>query len=190
VPAPSNILAPSPLPKPEEPEEPEESDLDEEPLVVRQNLKLCTWRNEAQNIFSNTDNELVVKLSKHMTIALIGVFQFKVLRGAVHINGANIGALSPNGQKDQVYTAYVPSTHPMSKIRGLDNVNQVQFISCEEPRPLANVSPLFADIWHARTANRGSRSFDVVSQTSVACHGFMVDALCFCDIHHPKAMLT
>jgi hypothetical protein len=168
VPVPSNVLAHSPLP---EPEEPEESDLDEEPLITRQNLKLCTWRNDDQNILSNTDDELIVKLSKHTTIALIGVFQFKVLRGAIHINGANIGALSFNGEKDQVYTAYVPATHPISKIRGLDNANHVQFISCEEPRPLANISPLFADIWNVA---RGSHSFKVVSTSPAAFHGFMI----------------
>jgi polynucleotide 5'-hydroxyl-kinase GRC3/NOL9 len=158
VPVPSSALARSPLP---EPEELEVSDVDEEPLMTRPNLKLCTWRNHAENILSNTDDELVVKLSKHTTIALIGVFQFKVLKGAVHINGANIGALSGTGQKDLVYTAYVPATDPISKIRGLDNVNHVQFISCEEPRPLANISPLFADIWNVA---RGPHSFKVVSK--------------------------
>jgi polynucleotide 5'-hydroxyl-kinase GRC3/NOL9 len=160
VPGPPDVLAQSPL---LEPEQHEDSELDEEPLAVKQNLKLCTWRNEPQNVISSTGSELTVKLSKHTTIALIGIFQFKVLKGAIHINGANIGALSRDGQKDQIYSAYVPSTHPISKIRGLDNVNHVQFISCEEQKPLANISPLFSDIWNVETNAKGSRSFQVVS---------------------------
>jgi polynucleotide 5'-hydroxyl-kinase GRC3/NOL9 len=167
VPGPADVLAPSPLP---EPEEYEDSELDEEPFVVKQNLKLCTWRNESQNTISNTDSELTVKLSKHTTIALIGVFRFRVLKGAVHINGANIGALSRNGQKDQIYSAYVPSTHPISKIRGLDNVNHVQFISCEEPKPLATMSSLFSDIWNVGADARISRSFQVVSHSPLVAH--------------------
>jgi polynucleotide 5'-hydroxyl-kinase GRC3/NOL9 len=160
VPEPLDLLTQRPL---LEPEEHEDSELDEEPLIVKQNLKLCTWRNEPQNIISSTGRGLTVKLSKHTTIALIGIFQFIVLKGAIHFNGANIGALSRDGQKDQIYSAYVPSTHPISKIRGLDNVNHVQFISCEEQKPLANISPLFADIWNVETNAKGSRSFQVVS---------------------------
>jgi polynucleotide 5'-hydroxyl-kinase GRC3/NOL9 len=140
--------------------QPEELESDEEPPVVRQNEKLCNWRNEAQNIVSETESELTVKLTKHTTIALVGCFHFKVVRGAVNINGANIGALSRDGQKDQVYTSYAPATHPVSKIRGLDGSNHVQFISCSEPRPLASTTSLFADVWNVP---RSSRSFSVVS---------------------------
>jgi polynucleotide 5'-hydroxyl-kinase GRC3/NOL9 len=142
--------------------EPEESDPDEEALPFKQNLKLCNWRNEPQNIVSDTSSELTVKLHKHATIALVGSFHFKVLRGAVNINGANIGALSRDDNKDQVYTAYVPATHPISKIRGLDGANQVQFSNCQEPAPLANIGPLFADIWSAQETGEKSRTFSVV----------------------------
>jgi polynucleotide 5'-hydroxyl-kinase GRC3/NOL9 len=140
------------------------SESEEEPLIVRHNVKLCNWRNESQNILSDTETELTVKLAKHTTIALIGCFRFKVVRGAVNINGANIGPLSRNGKKDQVYTSYAPATHPISKIRGLDDSNHVQFISCDEPRPFASTSPLFADIWNARIGSGTSRSFSVVSR--------------------------
>jgi polynucleotide 5'-hydroxyl-kinase GRC3/NOL9 len=157
VPLPVAALPQSSVPQPEEPES------DEEPLVVRQNEKLCNWRNEEQNIVSDTESELTVKLAKHTTIALVGCFHFKVVRGAVNINGANIGALSRDGQKDQVYTSYAPATHPVSKFRGLDSSNHVQFISCREPRPLASTSPLHANIWNAPES---SRSFRVVSKST------------------------
>jgi polynucleotide 5'-hydroxyl-kinase GRC3/NOL9 len=166
----SDVLTQRPL---LEPQEHDDSELAEEPLIVKQNWKLCTWRNEPQNIISSTGRGLTVKLSKHTTIALIGIFQFKVLKGAIHINGANIGALSRDGQKDHVYSAYVPSTHPISKIRGLDNVNHVQFISCEEQKPLANISPLFSDIWNVEINAKGSRSFQVVSNYSPTILGLM-----------------
>lgn len=157
VPQPSVVVPPSPSPQHEE------SEADEEPLVVRQNLKLCSWRNEPQNVVSDTSSELTVKLPKHTTIALIGCFRFKVLRGAVNINGANIGALSHEGEKAQTYTSHVPATHPISKIRGLDGMNHVQFITCEQPGPLAKTSTLFADIWNVPTRSGRSRSFEVVS---------------------------
>jgi polynucleotide 5'-hydroxyl-kinase GRC3/NOL9 len=160
VPEPVATLPQSPVLEPEEPES------DEEPLVVRQNEKLCNWRNEAQNIVSDTESELTVKLTKHTTIALVGCFHFKVVRGAININGANIGALSRDGQKDQIYTSYAPATHPVAKIRGLDGSNHVQFTSCTGTRPFASTSPLFADIWNVPTGAGSSRSFSVVSTSS------------------------
>jgi polynucleotide 5'-hydroxyl-kinase GRC3/NOL9 len=138
--------------------EPEDAEQHDEPMVLRQNVKLCTWRNEAQNILSDTDKELAVKLNKHTTIALIGCFRFKVLRGAINVNGANIGAVSRDAQQNQVYTAYVPATHPISKFRGLDSINHVQFLHCADSNQLASTGPLFEDIWNA-----SSRSFSVVS---------------------------
>jgi polynucleotide 5'-hydroxyl-kinase GRC3/NOL9 len=162
------IVEPVPLPDsanplPQSPvAEPEDSEQDDEPMVLRQNVKLCTWRNDAQNIMSDTEKELTVKLNKHTTIALIGCFRFKVLRGAVNVNGANIGAMSRDGQQDQVYTAYVPATHPIAKFRGLDGMNHVQFLHCADTSQLASAGPLFEDIWHA-----GSRSFSVVSNPAV-----------------------
>tara|TARA_R110002003_G_scaffold76_1_gene6957 strand:- start:13234 stop:13818 length:585 start_codon:yes stop_codon:yes gene_type:complete len=159
---PELTLDPVPL-QPSATPELDASDLEEEPLVVQRNLKLCSWRNVPQNVLSEEDAGLTVKLSKHTTISLIGAFQFKVLRGAININGANIGVLSRNGRKDQVYTSSVPATHPISKIRGLDGVNHVQFSSWEGPTTLAGISPLHANIWNVPTDVATSRSFTVVS---------------------------
>jgi len=147
----------SPVPEPVE----SESDV-EEPLIIKQNLRLCSWRNESQNIVSDTDSELTVRLSKHTTITLIGCFRLKVLRGAVNVNGANIDILSRNGQKDQQYTMYAPATHLISKIRGLDGANQVQFSNCEEPAPDTRSNPMFSDIWNVPTEKTKNRSFSVV----------------------------
>ncbi|KAF1920427.1 hypothetical protein BDU57DRAFT_439926 [Ampelomyces quisqualis] len=159
VPEPSVVVPPSPSPQHQE------SEPNEEPLAVRQNLKLCSWRNEPQNVLSDTSNELTVKLPKHTTISLVGCFHFKVLRGAINVNGANIGALSREGQQAPTYTSHVPATHPLSKIRGLDGMNHVQFITCEEPRPLAATSTLFADIWNVSTRHGKSKSFDVITES-------------------------
>jgi polynucleotide 5'-hydroxyl-kinase GRC3/NOL9 len=133
-------------------------------VLIKQNLRFCSWRNEAQNIVSDTDWELTVKLNKHTTIALIGCFRFKVLRGAVNVNGANIDILSRRGQKDQRYTVYSPATHLISKIRGLDSANQVQFSNCEVPTPATGSDPLFSDIWAAQAEKGQNRSFSVVSR--------------------------
>jgi polynucleotide 5'-hydroxyl-kinase GRC3/NOL9 len=156
VPEPANPLPQSPVP------EHEESEQEEEPLPLKENVKLCTWRNEPQHILSDTDKELTVKFNKHTTIALVGCFRFKVLRGAININGANVGAVSRDGQQDHIYTAHVPATHPISKFRGLDGMNHVQFLHCDVSTPLEKTSPLFADIWSVRTVSRGARSFSIV----------------------------
>jgi polynucleotide 5'-hydroxyl-kinase GRC3/NOL9 len=105
-------------------------------------------------------------LEKHSTIALIGYFTFKVLRGAVNVNGANIGAVTHEGQKAVTHRAAVPATHPISKIRGLDGRNQVQFTSCKEPAPFSNLNPLFSDIWNAKDRGRERRTFRLVSDIS------------------------
>ncbi|KAH3963906.1 hypothetical protein HBI56_199760 [Parastagonospora nodorum] len=159
VPEPVTSLPQSPI------VEHEESEQEDEPLPLQQNVKLCTWRNEAQNIISDTPKELTVKLSKHTTISLVGCFQFRVLRGAIHVNGANIGAVSRDGQQDQIYTAHVPATHPISKFRGLDGMNHVQFLHCANSTPLAETASLFADVWNVPTGARGSRSFRVITDS-------------------------
>jgi polynucleotide 5'-hydroxyl-kinase GRC3/NOL9 len=141
----------------------EESDVEEEDAPVQRNLRLCNWRNEPQNIISDTDTELTVNLNKHATIALIGCFEFKVLRGAIHINGANIGTVSRDGQKNRMHRACVPATHPISKIRGLDGSNHVLFRTCKAPTPFAHMSPLFDDLWNASSHFEKERSFRVVS---------------------------
>ncbi|KAI4955516.1 hypothetical protein J4E91_001377 [Alternaria rosae] len=139
----------------------EDSDEGGKHAPVHRNLKLCNWRNEPQNILSDTDTELTINLNKHATITLIGTFDLTVLRGAVNINGANIGTVSRDGQKNQVHRACVPATHPMSKIRGLDGTNQIRFRTCKTPAPLASISPLFAGIWSDLT----DRSFRVVTNS-------------------------
>jgi polynucleotide 5'-hydroxyl-kinase GRC3/NOL9 len=128
---------------------------------VQRNLRLCNWRNENQNVLSITDTDITVNLNKHATIALLGCFEFRVLRGAIHINGANIGTVSRDGQKNRVHRAHVPATHPISKIRGLDGTNHVFFKSCKAPSPLAYVNPLFDNIWNAKSEM--ARSFHIVS---------------------------
>jgi polynucleotide 5'-hydroxyl-kinase GRC3/NOL9 len=132
-------------------------------LVVKQNLKLCSWRNNPRDVLIDTETDLSVKINKHTTISLLGHFRFKVLKGAVNINGANISALSCEGRKDQEYTAYVPATHPIAKIRGLDSTNHVHFTHCTYARPLASSSILFVDIWNAPVESKRHRSFSVVS---------------------------
>jgi polynucleotide 5'-hydroxyl-kinase GRC3/NOL9 len=144
----------------------DDSDAGAEIAPIQRNLRLCNWRNELQDILSNTESELTINLNKHTTIALVGCFEFKVLRGAVHINGANIGTVSRNGQKNTMHRAYVPATHPISKIRGLDGTNHLVLRSCKTPVPLAHMSPLFDDLWSAKSPFEKERSFRVVSTLS------------------------
>ncbi|KAF2025035.1 hypothetical protein EK21DRAFT_93568 [Setomelanomma holmii] len=139
---------------------------DDEPLAVQRNIKLCTWRNDPQNVLSDDESGLKVNLSKHTTISLIGSFQFKVLRGAINVNGANIGVLSRRGRQDEVYTACVPATHPITKLRGLDGVNHVHIMDWDRPVALARFSPLFADIWNVPAETGFERSFTVIQESS------------------------
>jgi polynucleotide 5'-hydroxyl-kinase GRC3/NOL9 len=143
--------------------EDDEAESEEQSLPVRRSSRLCNWRHELSDILSDTETELTINLKKHATIALIGCFDLKVLRGAVHINGANIGTVSHGGQKHKTYRIHVPATHPILKIRGLDSVNHVHFINCKQPTPLAGSSPMFADIWNAKPIGRPHRSFSIVS---------------------------
>ncbi|KAL6705267.1 Polynucleotide 5'-hydroxyl-kinase grc3 [Coniothyrium glycines] len=126
-------------------------------------VKLCSWRNDQSDILSETETALTIRLDKHATVALVGCFDLRILKGAVHINGANIGTLGHTGQKHQLYRVYVPATHPLFKIRGLDVVNHVQFITCAVPTPLANIPPVFTDIWTAAVKHAQGRSFEMVT---------------------------
>ncbi|XP_014561765.1 hypothetical protein COCVIDRAFT_85848 [Bipolaris victoriae FI3] len=154
----------SPLLEAQEPEH-QDSDTDEENVPVQRNLKLCNWRNDPQNIISETDTELTINLNKHATIALVGCFEFTVLRGAIHINGANIGTVGRDGQKNKVYRAFVPATSPIFKIRGLDGTNHVMFQSCSVPAPLSVINPLFDDIWCTDSQTQGRKTFNVVTES-------------------------
>lgn len=135
----------------------------EEKTHTENNYKLCDWRNVPKNILSDTASELTVNLHKHSTIALIGCFELKVQKGAVNINGANIGTVSPEGQKNILHRVSVSAAHPILKIRGLDGTNHVQFVTCKVFAPLVKMSSLFANIWHTDWDITGSRSFSVVS---------------------------
>jgi polynucleotide 5'-hydroxyl-kinase GRC3/NOL9 len=104
-------------------------------------------------------------LDKNTTIALVGHFDLKVSRGAININGANIGAVTRDGKKGQTYRAYVPATHPIFKIRGLDAKNYVQISSCKEPTPFAKLNPLYEDIWNTGSQGERRRTFGVVRQS-------------------------
>ncbi|KAH7095212.1 hypothetical protein FB567DRAFT_22933 [Paraphoma chrysanthemicola] len=142
------------------------SDSDEDHFIVQRNLKLCSWRNEPQNILSANESSLIVKLSKHTTISLVGTFRFKVLKGAININGANIGVLSRNGTKDLAYASCVPTTHPISKIRALDTVSHVEFTNWNGPTTLACLSPLYVDIWNVPGPTGFARSFTVMTESN------------------------
>ncbi|KAK7193195.1 hypothetical protein PSPO01_00989 [Paraphaeosphaeria sporulosa] len=132
--------------------------------LVPQNFKLSTWRKAKSTVLSDTAKELTIVLDKHATASFVGCFDVKVLKGAVHINGANLGATS-NGSKEEesVHRVYVPSTHPITKIRGLDRTNHVQLRSCRKPTPFADINPLFANIWSGDRDGDKSRSFTGVS---------------------------
>lgn len=149
----------------------EGSDAEPEPPVSRRNLKLCNWQNNPRDIFTENEEELSINLDKNTTIALVGHFDFRVSRGAININGANIGAVTKDGQKAKVYRAYVPATQPIFKIRGLDGKNHVQFTSCREPTPFAKLSPLYEDIWNTGSRGERRRTFGIVSARSyVKCY--------------------
>ena len=140
-----------------------ESEAGPEPAPTRRSSRLCNWQNNPKDIFTEDGSELSISLDKNTTIALVGHFDFKVLRGAVNINGANIGAVTREGHKTETYRAYVPATHPIYKIRGLDVKNRVHFASCIEPAPLAKLSPLYEDIWNTGSRGERRRTFGIVS---------------------------
>jgi polynucleotide 5'-hydroxyl-kinase GRC3/NOL9 len=157
------LLAPSSPPPEDLVSEYEESEADPEPAITKRSLKLCNWQNNPKDIFTENESELSINLDKHTTIALVGHFDFRVLRGAIHINGANIGSVTREGHKAQSYRACVPATHPIYKIRGLDGKNHVQFTSCKEPIPFTKLNPLFEDIWNTGSRGERQRSFGIVS---------------------------
>ena len=142
----------------------EESEAEPEPASTRRSSRLCNWQNNPKDIFTEDESELSISLDKNTTIALLGHFDLKVLRGAVNINGANIGAVTREGHKSETYRAFVPATHPIFKIRGLDVKNRVQFTSCREPAPLAKLNPLYEDIWNTDSKGERRRTFGIVSR--------------------------
>lgn len=167
IPAPEVTLESVSLPPTPEPLHPYSGrgtpEIKQDGLSVKPRLRLCSWRNDASNILTDTESELSINLSKHTTIALVGCFDFKVLKGAVHINGANIGFLDRAGRKGALHRVYASAAHPILKLRGLDATNHVQFISCKEPTFFTKISPLFDDLWHVPCAFKPQRSFIIVS---------------------------
>lgn len=145
-----------------DPSELEEEIAEEVKIEPQRNVQLCTWRYGKDYVCSESDEQLTVSLSKNTTITLIGCFDFTVLKGAININGANFGAKSCRNQGVSTRRAFVPSTHPISTIRGLDSENEVQFVNCDEP-PFAGLNPLFSNIWNAKSGKGRPRSFSLVS---------------------------
>ncbi|KAL5395964.1 hypothetical protein PMIN04_006414 [Paraphaeosphaeria minitans] len=134
--------------------------------LVPQNFKLSTWRKATSTVLSDTAKELTIVLDKHGTASFVGCFDVKVLKGAVHINGANLGAtLKGSKEEESVHRVYVPSTHPITKIRGLDRTNHVQLRSSREPTPFADINPLFVDIWSGDRDGDKGRSFTGVMES-------------------------
>jgi polynucleotide 5'-hydroxyl-kinase GRC3/NOL9 len=127
-------------------------------IAPTRKVKLCNWNHSSENIQADTEDELTVVLKKHSTIALVGCFEFRVLKGAINISGANISINGRNGQRSRTYRVYVPVTHPILKIRGLGDINHVQLLNC--PNPYAELSSSFTGIWNAPFV---SRSFSIVS---------------------------
>ncbi|KAH9880140.1 hypothetical protein J1614_002166 [Plenodomus biglobosus] len=169
LPTPEVTVQPVSLPSTPEPLLPnsahESSESEQVVVPTKRNLRLCNWRNDTSNILTDTESKLSICLNKHATIALLGCFDLKILRGAVHINGANIGTIDRAGRKGTLHRVYASATHPVLKIRGLDATNHVQFQSCKEPTPFANLSPLFDDLWHVKSTFKPQRSFIIVTDS-------------------------
>ncbi|KAF1966763.1 hypothetical protein BU23DRAFT_517392, partial [Bimuria novae-zelandiae CBS 107.79] len=138
----------------------------EDVLPVHQNFKLSTWRKHQSNVLSDTSKELSIVLDKNATASFVGCFDVKVLKGAVNINGANLGATTRGSKEEgKSHRVFVPSTHPITKIRGLDRTNHIQLRSCREPVPFADLSPLFSDIWSGSAERDKGRTFAYVTES-------------------------
>ncbi|KAJ8105089.1 hypothetical protein OPT61_g10389 [Boeremia exigua] len=99
------LAAPSSPPAEELVSEYEESEAEPDPVVAPRNTKLCNWQSNPRDIFTENESELSINLDKNTTIALLGHFDFRVSRGAININGANIGAVTKDGQKAKTHRA-------------------------------------------------------------------------------------
>ncbi|KAF2121778.1 hypothetical protein BDV96DRAFT_639865 [Lophiotrema nucula] len=148
-----------------------ESDAEEIPFgdhvqEAQRNPQLCNWRNEQKNVISESEDQLTIALSKNSTVSFIGCYRLTVLKGAVNVNGANLASSSKTGQTATSYLVYAASPCPIPSIRGLDHENQIQVSTCREPTQLADICPLFADIWSGATTATESTSFKLVRQSS------------------------
>jgi polynucleotide 5'-hydroxyl-kinase GRC3/NOL9 len=141
---------------------------DEELPDFRPNVQMCNWSYGVKNVAEDTRRGLTVSMQGGEDIALIGVFDFIVLKGAININGANFAAVQPLPQNALAQRVYVPSTHPISLIKALDDSNMIQFLHCDDtPKSFASISPLFAGIWYERSSGLTSRSFGLVSISAI-----------------------
>ncbi|KAH7138044.1 hypothetical protein B0J11DRAFT_500291 [Dendryphion nanum] len=143
----------------------EELESDHESPEAYHNLKLCTWQHDEKNVLSESADQLTVSLNRNLTISLIGCYYFVVRKGAISINGANFASNMQKGLVAPTYRAFVPSTHPISIIRGLDGRNEIQFLIYKEPTPFRSISPLYARIWNAEAAGKTQRSFSIVTES-------------------------
>jgi polynucleotide 5'-hydroxyl-kinase GRC3/NOL9 len=142
---------------------------DDELPDFRPNVQMCNWRYGVGNVAEDTYRGLTVSLQAGEDIALIGVFDFIVLKGAININGANFAATQPLPQNTLPRRVYVPCTHPISVIKALDDSNMIQFLHCEDtPKSFASISPLLAGIWNERPSGLTSRSFALVSVLEIS----------------------
>lgn len=123
-------------------------------------IKFCNWQNSSEDILSDSTSELTINLKKHDTIALLGCFKFRVLRGAVNINGANITATDNDAYEKDFHFVLIPTTHSIPKFRGLDSTNHIQFLTCIDWEILISNSPYFPGLENNTCM---TRSFKVVS---------------------------
>jgi polynucleotide 5'-hydroxyl-kinase GRC3/NOL9 len=145
------------------------SEVEETGPIVTKNFRLCTWQNNGDNVLQDTEGSLTIVLEKHATVAFIGCCDVKVLKGAVNINGANLAAASRQEKKTKSQRVFASSFYPIMKMRGLDRTNHLQLLHCQEPTPFEKLSPLFKDIWAARSHFGRERSFHVVRPRSSFC---------------------
>lgn len=153
---------------------------DTEPTVAVQNLKLCNWRNNVQDILEDTTTQLTLNLNKHTTVAVVGCYRLKVLKGAINIKGANIAARPVEGSKGQSYTVFAPTTNPIIKIRGLDVTSHVQFTSITDYKVLLSISSSFDNIWAERKDRIDQRSFRIVCtvHSLYVCTRYVANHVC------------
>ncbi|KAF2263524.1 hypothetical protein CC78DRAFT_544912 [Lojkania enalia] len=143
-----------------------EEESDEDVTEVFTNFQLCNWRYENTNVISESGDELTISLNKNKTASFVGCYDFVVLKGAINVNGANIARNPGKSETPNVHRAYAPSTHPIMTIRGLDHENWIHLLSCKEPVPFVNISPLFTNIWASNSGANSAKSFSFIPQTT------------------------
>ncbi|KAH6637711.1 hypothetical protein C7974DRAFT_450712 [Boeremia exigua] len=169
TPEPQAAASPAPALTPEHaaspaPDSPSESESDSSPPPARA-TKLSTWTHAPSAIHAETAAELTITLAKNSTIALLGTFDLHVLRGAINIDGANLGAVTRDGERAGPWRVSVPATHPVLKIRGLDGENRVRFVGCEDAG-MGRLGSVWEGLWNEGVAGERGRSFGVITTTA------------------------